>query len=145
MTMKIDTVSKEDLPSLADLYQQLLPNTPSLDKMEKVVESNSSNSNHIVLVAKEDGKIIGSLFGSCCEMLFGDCKSFMVVEDVIVDNEYRGKGVGSQLMTEIENRAKNNNCSYIMLITDSDRIDSQKFYNSLGYKSSEYCAFKKHL
>jgi len=78
--MDISEITSTDLPELAELYQQLLPNTRSIERMEAVLTSNRNNSNHVVLVAKDNGKLVGSLFGSCCEMLFGDCKSFMVLE-----------------------------------------------------------------
>ena len=130
--MEISEVSREDLSALADLYQQLVPNTPAIEKMEDVLSSNKDNPNHIVLVAKDNDKLIGTLFASCCNMLFGECKSFMVVEDVVVDKGFRRRGVGEQLMRKIESYAFDNNCSYIMLITDSDRPESQKFYKSLG-------------
>lgn len=143
--MDVSEVSKEDLPALSALYQQLIPNSCDISKMEQVLCSNQNNSNHMVLVAKDQGRVIGTLLSSCCEMLFGECKSFMVIEDVVVDEQYRRQGVGELLMRGAELHAKARNCSYIMLITDRDRVGSQRFYLSLGYQMDEYCAFKKHL
>lgn len=143
--IEITTISEHDLPALAELYQQLIPNQVSHSNMRKVLERNKDNPNHIVLAAKTDEMLVGSLLAVICEMLFGECKSFMVLEDVIVAKSFRGNGIGMALMVKIEEMAKERNCSYIMLITDSDRAGSQKFYQSLGYKTDEYCAFKKHL
>jgi len=143
--MEISEISKKDLHGLSELYQQLIPNSFDISKMEKVLASNQSNSNHMVLVAKDHDRVIGTLLSSCCEMLFGECNSFMVVEDVVVDVKYRRQGIGESLMGWAESHAKSRNCSYIMLITDRDRIGSQRFYQSLGYDMDDYCAFKKHL
>ena len=143
--MEISPVTKNDLPELSRLYQQLIPNDISIPKMKKVLDRNKDNSNHIILAARDNGKLVGTLLAATCEMLFGQCKSFMVVEDVIVDEAHRRSGVGVALIQHIEGYAKNNNCSYIMLVTDIDRVGSQKFYESLGYKTKEYCAFKKQL
>ena len=99
----------------------------------------------MVLTARKNGRLVGSLLAVICEMLFGQCKSFMVVEDVVVEKQHRKLGVGKLLMQEIEKYAKEQNCSYIMLITDIDRLSAQQFYKSLGYKTDEYCAFKKQL
>lgn len=143
--MEISLIAEQDVQELAELYQQLIPNELSYSKMQDVLKRNEGNPNHIVLAAKINGKLVGSLLAVICEMLFGQCKSFMVVEDVIVDKSFRGTGVGKALMNKIEDQAKKSNCSYIMLITDKDRTSSQNFYKSLGYKSNEYCAFKKHL
>jgi ribosomal protein S18 acetylase RimI-like enzyme len=81
------------------------------------------------------------LLAVICEMIFGQCKSFMVVEDVVVDEARRRTGIGVALMRYIEDYARKNNCAYIMLITDTDRVGSQKFYKRLGYNTDEYCAF----
>lgn len=143
--MRITEIEKADLAELSFLYQQLIPNEVSIEKMESVYDKNKTNNNHIVLVAKESGRLIGTLLASICEMYFGQCKSFMVIEDFVVDVDFRGKGIGSALISEAENKAKDNNCSYIMLITDSDRMMSQNFYKKLGYSSEEYCAFKKKI
>ncbi len=143
--MKISTITENDLSELSRLYQQLIPNEISVSKMKKVLDGNKNNSNHIILVAKDNEKLVGTLSAVTCEILFGQCKSFMVIEDVVVDESHRRAGVGIALMKYIEEYARNNNCSYIMLITDSDRSGSKKFYESLGYKTKEYCAFKKQL
>lgn len=143
--MEISPATENDLADLAELYQQLLPNETSIPRMKEVLNRNKDNPHHIVLVAREDGRVVGSLLGVIGEMLFGQCKSFMVVEDVVVDESRRGSGVGTALMDRIESYAREHNCSYIMLITDTDRIGAHKFYKELGYKTDEYCAFKKHL
>ncbi len=143
--MDISPITENELPELTNLYQQLIPNEISIPKMKYVLNRHKENPNHVVLGAKIEGKLVGSLLAVMCEMLFGQCKSFMVVEDVVVDESYRKKGIGAALMHHIEGYAREKNCSYIMLITDTDRVGSQKFYKSLGFKTEEYCAFKKQL
>lgn len=143
--MEIERVSEEDLATLAGLYQQLVPNETSLVNMHKTLLACEKYPNHIILGAKVGGQLVGSCLGVICQMLFGQCKSFMVIEDVVVDANNRRGGVGTALMLEMERLAAERNCSYIMLITDADREDSQRFYKSLGYSSDSYAAFKKHL
>ncbi|MCP4177285.1 MAG: GNAT family N-acetyltransferase [bacterium] len=143
--MKIINIKEDDLADLVSLYQQLQENEPSLEKMKDALLRIHYNPNHIILGAKVDGKLVGSLLGVACQMLFGQCKSFMVVEDVVVSSEYHRSGIGRALMKEIEQRAVQLNCSYIMLITDHDRPNAHKFYEALGYKTDTYKAFKKSL
>ncbi|WP_022667776.1 GNAT family N-acetyltransferase [Desulfospira joergensenii] len=143
--MNISEVQPADLEPLSRLYQQLIPNDVSLEKMKKIFERNRDNKNHIVLAAKEQGTLVGSLLASITEMFFGQCRSFMVIEDFVVDESRRGKGIGKALMKEAERIAAQRDVSYIMLITDSIREDSCRFYHGIGYQSEGYCAFKKHL
>jgi phosphoglycolate phosphatase len=143
--MQITPVTAADLEQLAGLYQQLGATTTSVDRMRAALEKNGSAGNPVVLIARVDGKAVGTLLAATCQMLFGECRSFMIVEDVVVDTAYRRQGIGMALMQHAEQVAREQNCSYIMLITDKTRVDSHAFYHALGYKSADYCAFKKHL
>ncbi len=143
--MQIAPVTEEDLPALALLYQQLQPNEPSLEKMREALPLVKSNPNQIVLGAKIDGQLVGSVLGIACQMLYGQCRSFMVVEDFVVDAAHRRAGVGTALLHETERFARERNCSYILLLTDTDREGAQRFYASLGYKTEPYKGFKKAL
>ena len=67
------------------------------------------------------------------------------LENMIVDNRYRNKGVGKALITELEKKAFEHNCSQIILVTETDRIDACKFYESAGYNPNSYKGFKKKL
>jgi len=60
-----------------------------------------------------------------------------VIEDVIVDNEYRGKGIGKMIMMDIHNWCKNNNVEMIELTTNSKREAANGLYRSIGYKLHE--------
>ena len=143
--IKTSRIEVNDLAELADLYQELQKNEISIDKMEKTLLRVKDDPNHVILGAKIDGVLVGTLLGVACQMLFGQCKSFMIIEDVVVSKDYRHYGIGKALMREIEKIAEQLNCSYIMLITDFDRPDAHKFYLSLNYKTDEYKAFKKSI
>ena len=83
--------------------------------------------------------------GVICGELYGDCKPFMVLENMIVDVRFRKMGVGKALISELENRAARQNCSQIILVTDSNRIDACEFYESAGYNPDTHKGFKKKL
>jgi ribosomal protein S18 acetylase RimI-like enzyme len=143
--VNIAPIREKDLESLAGLYQQLFPNRPDYDKMKETLLHLDKDPNHIILGAREDGQLVGSLVGVVCGILFGKCKPFMVVEDVVIDNNLRRAGIGKGLMTELERFAVSRECSYIILLTDSDRPEAHRFYESLGYQSDPYRGFKKSL
>ena len=69
----------------------------------------------------------------------------MVIEDVVVDKNHRRAGIGTALMLKLESIAKERNCSYIIFVTESDRVEAHRFYQSLGYKLDEHKGFKKRL
>ncbi|MBA7487340.1 hypothetical protein ES707_22903 [subsurface metagenome] len=69
----------------------------------------------------------------------------MVIEDVIVDKNRRRKGVGSVLMSTLEQRAVERHCCQVIFVTEADRTEAHRFYASLGYDPDAYKGFKKQL
>jgi hypothetical protein len=49
------------------------------------------------------------------------------------------------LMCEVEKYAAERNCGYIIFVTESERTDAQRFYESLGYKPDTHKGFKRHF
>ena len=143
--MKIRELDETDLEPLAELYVQFWGEGSSLKKMQETFRRLKGNPDYIFLVAEQRGTIAGSLMGIICEELYGDCRPFLVIEDVIVNKGFRNNGIGSALMREIEDRAVSRNCNYILFVTESERTDAIQFYRSLGYSSDTYHGFKKRL
>ena len=119
--MQISPVTEADLEQLAALYGQLGATKTCIESMQAALQKNNSSGGPVVFVARIDGKVVGTLLAATCQMLFGECRSFMVVEDVVVDANYRRQGIGKALMQHVEQFARDRNCSYIMLITDTER------------------------
>jgi GNAT superfamily N-acetyltransferase len=58
------------------------------------------------------------------------------VESVRVDDKYRGKGIGREMMLWAIERAKEKGCISMQLTTNKDRTDAHRFYANLGFASS---------
>jgi ribosomal protein S18 acetylase RimI-like enzyme len=113
--------------------------------MEETFARLKEDPDYIFLVAEVEDEIAGSLMGIICEELYRECRPFMVIEDVIVDREFREQGIGSALMREIEAYAVSRNCNYIIFVSERERTDAVPFYRSLGYAPDSYRGFKKRL
>jgi ribosomal protein S18 acetylase RimI-like enzyme len=143
--MEIERLMKSDLAPLAELYKQFWGEDSPLPKMQATFQRLENNPNYIFLVAKLDHQLVGSVMGIICEELYGECNPFMVIEDVIVDKRQTRKGIGSQLMRELESIAVERECGYIIFVTECERTEAHRFYESLGYKSDTHKGFKKRL
>lgn len=143
--MEIRKLTENDLEGLAALYKQFWGESSSLEKMQATFKRLDKNPNYILLGADQQNHLVGSVMGIICEELYGDCRPFMVVEDVIVDKHQRRLGIGSSLMRQLEGYAVKHNCNYIIFVTESERSEAHRFYESLGYKSDAYKGFKKRL
>lgn len=143
--MIIREMVTEDIPKVAQLYKQFWGEDSCIETMYKQFKKICGNGTHILLSAVENERLIGSVMGVICEELYGNCEPFMVLENMIVDQKYRNKGVGKALIAEIEKIAAEKNCTQIILVTEANRINACKFYESVGYSPYTHKGFKKKL
>ncbi|HZK86120.1 MAG TPA: GNAT family N-acetyltransferase [Desulfosporosinus sp.] len=143
--MIIREMIADDISELAQLYRQFWNEESCVETMHKQFNKFQKNDLHILISAIENNKLIGSVMGVICEELYGDCKPFLILENMIVDNNYRNKGVGKALISMLEEIATKRNCTQVILVTESNRIDACKFYGSVGYSPQTHKGFKKKL
>ena len=55
-------------------------------------------------------------------------------ELVSIDSTIQGQGIGSQVLTKVENEAKQAGCRKIWLITTNDNLEASAFYVRKGYR-----------
>lgn len=76
--------------------------------------------------ATENGKVVGVVWGKLeAGVIF--------IDNLIVSSEERGKGIGKELMAEVESYAKKVGAHKIFLFT-MEEWPASKFYEKLGYK-----------
>lgn len=61
-----------------------------------------------------------------------------IVEGVVVDPEYRRKGVGVALMRAVAEAARQAGCYKLALTSNLARAGAHRFYSRLGWKRSHY-------
>ena len=126
----IEKLMLEEIPSILELYHDFLPFETSLDQSLEFYKEMVSNEHYYLAVAKEDGEILGSALGICCMSL---AVSFLVIEDVIVKEGLRGKGIGRKLMEALDEFAQSHDCAYAILVSSGHRKDAHQFYKHVGY------------
>ncbi|WP_298651956.1 GNAT family N-acetyltransferase [uncultured Proteiniphilum sp.] len=142
---KIRNIKENDLDEVAHLYTLFWNGKMNLSKMKQKFSEISKNPNYIFLCAEESGKVIGTIQGVICEELYGECTPFLVMENFVVAENSRGKGVGRELLSELEKIGKEKNCSQIIFITETDRKETVGFYERVGFNSTSHKGFKKSL
>lgn len=80
----------------------------------------------IMFVALDYDKFVGGVHGSITE-------DSMYIGWLVVDEDYKGNGIGKNLMCKIEEKAKELNVYNISLGTTE--FQAEKFYEKLGYKT----------
>ena len=143
--MIIRDLIMDDLESLSNLYYQFWDEDSDIEKMKKKLPQLQNNNSYIILCAIENEKLVGSVMGIICEELYGDCKPFLLIENMVVDSTYRQRGVGKALFAELEKRAKVMDCTQIILVTEANRKDACAFYESVGFHPTANKGYKKKL
>ena len=143
--MLIRNLEIGDIESLSKLYYQFWNEDSDVVKMRNKFSDLQNNDSYIFLCAAEGDLLVGSVMGVVCEELYGNCKPFLVVENMVVDRNYRRKGIGKMLFEELEKQAKIKECSQKILVTETERGGACKFYESMGFHPTINKGYKKKL
>ena len=110
-----------------------LRNASDLDKnkAKEILKKIKQNPNHIIHVATDGEKIVGSTTLLIEQKFIHDGGLVGHIEDVVVRKNYEGKGIGIKLVTSLLERAKEKNC-YKTILDCKD--DVKQFYERIGFK-----------
>lgn len=133
--VKIREVSKDDYDSgHLQLYKQLtLIDPEKISRIDYENMINELNENHKIFVITNAQKEIiasGTIFIEK-KLIRNICK-LGHIEDIVVDNRYRGKGYGKLLINHLIDYCKRMNCYKINLNCNESTI---AFYKSNGFEN----------
>lgn len=124
---ELKEVTEEVLVAFEKLMSQLAPDLrPTVERLNTIVQSD-----HVLLfVAEENNAIIGTL-----SLVLYDIPSGQKVwiEDVVVDNAIRGKGIGRKLVQHAIDCAKAMGVKKVDLTTSFDRVAANALYQEMGF------------
>ena len=122
---------------LVEAYQRLIPQlsssspAPTADELAAIIESDSAT----VLVAKDEG---GTILGSMTLVVFRIPTGVRAwIEDVVVDTEARGMGIGQALNEYAINLAEQAGAKTIDLTSRPSRESANRLYKRLGFVARE--------
>ena len=137
---------ENELLSLLELYKQLNPEDNIIDEFTaKNIWKRIEAQNIKYFIAKENGKIIASCYICIIPNLTRGGKSIGFIENVITDIEYKGKGIGKNIMENAIKYAREQNCYKILLQSGNRRTDAHRFYESVGFDGESKRAFEIRL
>ena len=118
----------EDTEALSTLWQRIL-----------------NDPDHHIVVAVEDGRIVSSCVCVIIPNLTHNQQPYALIENVITDEAYRGKGLATACLDYAREIARQENCYKMMLLTGSKDRGVLEFYEKAGYNSSDKTAFIQWL
>ena len=99
---------------------------------KKINESIFSSDEVDGIVALEKGNVIGY---ASIHYIKKITRKSGIIEDVVVKENKRGKGIGKLLVNNLIEKAKKNNCDKIILSSSEKNL---KFYQKLGFQKNEF-------
>lgn len=134
----IRKATEADLPIIEKLMIELIEsmnNTEGFDK--NMVSENYRNLlndvNSYILVAETSGTVIGLINFTIRRTLLHPALSGLI-DELVVANSYRGKGVGKQLIYAAIEKCKQLGCCEIEVTTEFTNTDARAFYKRCGFK-----------
>ncbi|MFC2014679.1 GNAT family N-acetyltransferase [Chloroflexota bacterium] len=148
----IRAATEEDIPRILELYGELVITTsptelrrsPDANDYRQAFAQISANAGNELLVAEEDGKVIGTLVLIIVPNLSHGGLPWAGIENMFVDISFRRRGIGKLLMDYAVVRAKESGCYKIQLISDKRREEAHGFYQAMGYEASSH-GFRLYL
>lgn len=123
-----------DAQALSALLQQLAPDEARSDAKLLALRLSEPAVNRVVLVAERDGKLLGTCTLHLIEHLAHNFARSAILEDVVVDADARGLGIGQALIDKAVERARAWGCYKLALSSNQSRAHAHRFYQGLGFK-----------
>ena len=138
---------KKDLNELLNLYLFLHEkNIPkNSEYLENTWKTIIEDINHHIVVKEINGKIVSSCVCVIIPNLTRNIRPYALVENVVTNEKYRGKGYATECLNYAKEIAIKNNCYKMMLLTGTKSENTLAFYKNAGYNSDDKIAFIQWL
>jgi len=126
----------QDLPQLAELFDQyrtFYHKNSDIPAAENFLKERIENKDSEIFVAESEGKLVGfvqlyPLFSST------RMKHYWLLNDLYVNENYRGKGFSKKLIEEAKELAKSSRASGILLETGKSNDIGNQLYPACGFE-----------
>jgi len=108
----------------------------------ELVVSNTESA--IAFVAEIDGKVIGMLTAQT-NISTAEGSISAVLEDMVIEKSFRGKGIGKKLMQAMEDWAREKGIKRLQLLADKTNSPALAFYNKLGWDQTKMFCLRKYI
>jgi len=122
--MKISKMTAQDIPGIMEIEDASFP----VPWQKETFEKELSNMLATYLVAKENDIVVGFI-GAW--FILDECQ----ITNIAIREEYRRKGIASQLVTKLLKECKKHDTAYLMLEVRANNFAAQKLYEKYGFKA----------
>jgi len=143
----IRKASASDMDSLVELLKALFSVEEDFIFNESLQRQGlammlENEADRCIMVAETDGKVIGIC---SIQTLISTAEGGKVglVEDVVVNPSYRGKGIGRMLLASLEEWAKKKGLKRLQLLADKNNLPALEFYEKMNWKKTQLICLRR--
>lgn len=149
--MQFREATRADLPAIIELLveDELGATRESTEggqaaAYEKAFEEIATDPNNLLIVATEEGRIVGTFQLTFIANLTLQGAKRALIEGVRVRDSARGRGIGREMFAWAIEKARERGCHLLQLTSNKQRTGAIRFYESLGFEASHE-GFKLYL
>jgi GNAT superfamily N-acetyltransferase len=146
-TVEIGFAAADDLPRLADLLAELFELEsdfrPQRDKQLRGLRMILDDPALGKLFVLRVGDKVAGMANALITISTVEGGRVLLLEDVIVNREFRGEGLGRRLVEHVMVWAREQGMTRITLLADRDNQAALDFYRKLGFASSHMTVLRK--
>ncbi|MCG7871224.1 MAG: GNAT family N-acetyltransferase [Candidatus Thiodiazotropha lotti] len=134
----ISSVERSDFDKMVDLLRQLFSIEADFnvdpDKQRRGLELLQASETAEIFVVRSDGQEIVAM--ATLQLVVSTAEGGLVawMEDVVVDADHRGQGVGALLLSHIKRWLENRGIKRVQLVADRDNRLALDFYKKQGWQ-----------
>jgi len=118
-----------------DARRFLAASSRTADDYAAFLGSQFLDANVVVLVAENDGQVIGYAYSTIEGYDYMSLRGpAAVLHDLIVDTPYRGRGVGRLLLDAVLSELTSRGAPRVVLATAERNISAQRLFERLGFR-----------
>jgi N-acetylglutamate synthase-like GNAT family acetyltransferase len=145
--LQIREAEARDTPAIRELYRQLVrPVAPDVevDVCADRIEQIRSDSHNFLWVLESEEGVVGTAFVTLCLDPMHNRQPYAVLENFVIDERFRAKGYGTELMRSAVDFCYRAECSKIMVQSHSSRSQAHAFFEAQGFSAANKKAFMKY-
>ena len=144
---RIRLAEERDVARIVEMYRELTitdsqvehRRNPSLADYQLVFAEIRADRRQKLFVVEVEGEVVGTIELLIIPNLSHNGTPFAFLENLIVTEKHRGKGVGRMLLEYTVELARKSGCHMVEMCSDVRRKEAHKLYGSMGFEAQAHC------
>ena len=132
-----------DAQAIENLYRELVSD-PLICVLPAQVAALADSPTSFLFVAEVEGAACATVLLTLCPDVMYQTQPFGVIENLVVAQVMRGRGIGRLMLEHVERLAIDQRCTKLMLLSSSARHEAHAFFRRCGFASETKQAFVKY-